>query len=1156
MATERPLEVSFINREITGEFVELYGERYYAIHDMDRMPAFFVNVVSHDNHWLFASSNGGLTAGRVSPEFALFPYVTVDKIHDSAGDTGCLTLIRVSRSGETLEWQPFAPFRHPDSPIQRTLYKSVAGNTLCFEEQHLELGLTFRYRWRFSSTHGFVRDCEIHNNTDRHYEIDMIDGLRNLLPAGTPRFTQTNSSNLVDAYKWSELFADAALGCFNLYSAITDRAEPAESLRANTVYLRGLSGAQLLLSDRQIDAFRAGLPLTSESRVRGQRGSFLACTHFSLGPRGQQSWRFVAEIEQDQAAVSQLRQTLLTNASLDQNIDADIEAGTNALVSLMASSDGLQDTAEESVSVHHYANVLFNVLRGGIVDANYDIRLKDFIHTLGLFDCGLAARHETWLQTLPDTMRREQLLDAVAGRGDLQLERLCREYLPIRFGRRHGDPSRPWNQFAIELYGDEGERLLAYQGNWRDIFQNWEALALSYPDFVENMIAKFVNASTADGYNPYRITSEGIDWEVEEPDNPWSYIGYWGDHQIIYLQKLLELSAQFHPERLSSMLDREVFCYANVPYRLRSFAQTVADPKNTVDFDETLAEDIDRRVAARGADGKLILDGDGSVYRVNLVEKLLVPVLTKLSNLVLDGGIWMNTQRPEWNDANNALVGQGVSMVTANYLRRHLVFLSGLFPTDGNYPISNEISDWLDETCDALNNTVAPLMPGVPVSDAQRWQTLEELGLPACRYRAEVYRQEGFSGKRSVHASQIHALLRDALIAIEHCVSTSKRHDSMFNAYSSLEIRDGELGVHHLYPMLEGQVAALSSGKITADESIDMLDALFASSMYRDDQNTFMLYPDRDLPLFLDRNRLDESTTRSIGLLQQLITADDERLVLADPNGGFRFNADLFNASELESRLSELAGEYPDAVAQDRDAIHGLYEKTFNHQSFTGRSGTMFGFEGLGSIYWHMVAKLLLAVQESYIAARDNGADAAKLDALAKHYYKVRFGFGFNKTPSEYGAFPYDPYSHTPGHAGAQQPGMTGQVKEEILSRFGELGLRLQDGALTIQPTLLRSIEFAAESRTYRYLDVNSNWRTLPLPPNSLAFTWCQVPFVYTLDAEAPQTMTLHSNDGSTSTIDGLALPLEMTRRITSRADEVTNVAVVIDPNILCNVQE
>ena len=42
-------------------------------------------------------------------------------------------------------------------------------------------------------------------------------------------------------------------------------------------------------------------------------------------------------------------------------------------------------------------------------------------------------------------------------------------------------------------------------------FSPGEALLLSYPAFTENIIAKFVNASTVDGYNPYRITKDGIE---------------------------------------------------------------------------------------------------------------------------------------------------------------------------------------------------------------------------------------------------------------------------------------------------------------------------------------------------------------------------------------------------------------------------------------------------------------------------------------------------------------------------------------------------------------------------------------------------------------------------------------------------------------------
>ena len=52
--------------------------------------------------------------------------------------------------------------------------------------------------------------------------------------------------------------------------------------------------------------------------------------------------------------------------------------------------------------------------------------------------------------------------------------------------------------------------------------------------------------------------------------------------------------------------------------------------------------------------------------------------IAKISNFVPGAGIWLNTQRPEWNDANNALVGNGVSMVTLCHLERYLGILDRL----------------------------------------------------------------------------------------------------------------------------------------------------------------------------------------------------------------------------------------------------------------------------------------------------------------------------------------------------------------------------------------------------------------------------------------------------------------------------------------------
>jgi hypothetical protein len=207
----------------------------------------------------------------------------------------------------------------------------------------------------------------------------------------------------------------------------------------------------------------------------------------------------------------------------------------------------------------------------------------------------------------------------------------------------------------------------------------------------------------------------------------------------------------------------------------------------------------------------------------------------------------------------------------------------------------------------------------------------------------------------------------------------------------------------------------------------------------------------------------------------------------------------------------------------------------------------MFGFEGLGSIYWHMVSKLLLAIQEIFFDASDGDADEETRARLGSLYYAVRDGIGFNKTPSEYGAFPMDPYSHTPKHAGAQQPGMTGQVKEEVLTRFGELGVRVRDGAVHFEPGLLREVEFPAEPRSFRYLDVKGDWQDIDLPAAALAFTWCQVPVVYRLeDTDAPR-LTLVLEYGRTQELRKLSLSDSMSAELFQRSGHIRQINVTLN---------
>ena len=77
-----------VDKTVSLEMVVIDNENYYKIANNDSMRPFFMSIVSDSTHWLFISSNGGLTAGRKNAELALFPYYTDDKITEFADITG------------------------------------------------------------------------------------------------------------------------------------------------------------------------------------------------------------------------------------------------------------------------------------------------------------------------------------------------------------------------------------------------------------------------------------------------------------------------------------------------------------------------------------------------------------------------------------------------------------------------------------------------------------------------------------------------------------------------------------------------------------------------------------------------------------------------------------------------------------------------------------------------------------------------------------------------------------------------------------------------------------------------------------------------------------------------------------------------------------
>lgn len=221
--------------------VEFENERYLKIVKCDAMRPFLMSIVSDSNHWMFVASNGGLTAGRKNPEHALFPYYTDDKIVDSADITGSKTIVQVSQAGGGAAlWEPFSVRYAEQYDISRNLYKSVYGNKVIFEEINMTLGLSFRYQWNTSKVFGFVRRAVLCNHSERELQVNLLDGIQNIMPWGVPSALQATTSNLVDAYKRSELEPASGIGIFALSAIIVDKAEPSEALKANVAWHIGL----------------------------------------------------------------------------------------------------------------------------------------------------------------------------------------------------------------------------------------------------------------------------------------------------------------------------------------------------------------------------------------------------------------------------------------------------------------------------------------------------------------------------------------------------------------------------------------------------------------------------------------------------------------------------------------------------------------------------------------------------------------------------------------------------------------------------------------------------------------------------------------------------------------------------------------------------
>lgn len=264
------------------------------------------------------------------------------------------------------------------------------------------------------------------------------------------------------------------------------------------------------------------------------------------------------------------------------------------------------------------------------------------------------------------------------------------------YSRKHGDPERDYNFFHLEpTFYSQGN------GNFRDVLQNRRNDVFFDPLLGDFNIMLFASLIQADGYNPLGI--EGIAFHYEgdtsgmaeavvkllkkdftpgelakvlfdldqdiEPEMlrilaKCYYViranygeGYWEDH-FTYLYDLIDSYLAVWPDKEKEVLFSRMLPFFVSPVSVR--------PRN-----EKYAIRKDGLVRQYGAlhheqdTGSKWLMGPGKPIKVNLFGKLLTLLVNKYAHLDQFGiGLSYEADRPGWNDAMNGLpglFGSGVS---------------------------------------------------------------------------------------------------------------------------------------------------------------------------------------------------------------------------------------------------------------------------------------------------------------------------------------------------------------------------------------------------------------------------------------------------------------------------------------------------------------
>lgn len=764
--------------------------------------------------WVFYVNRGQALAsfGVGNKDNAMTEFFPADKAYQMVTTQGFRTFLKGKRGDQHFQYEPFS---EENKNIQDSMI--IADNDLRlthFNEEHsIQIDIDY-YTLPNQPIPGLVREMKIKNLSQQPLEIEVVDGLATMFPAGVGNVPYKEIGNTYkswfDASSIDDIFA-----YYYLRGSTEDEAEVSQNDKGN-----------FFVSFNVVkDSEKALSPIFDRQLIFGNDLSLRIPKTFYE----KKEW------------------------------NADEQIATNKVSAAFSHSEYVLDGEEEILMYSIFGQTDSRIQAEAFVKENLSKeKMTAYKHVAQNLAKNLTKCVET-KTAVPefDAYIKQNYLDnGLRGGFPFVFENERDQKVFYLYSRKHGDLERDYNFFSIEPeYYSQGN------GNYRDTNQNRRLDVMIEPKIKDTTIRQFMHLIQLDGYNPLALktvqfTLQSTDFEFEKygisseksrdflkkvkegftPGSIKKYIeqkkiqlnvpfeavltdilsvseevleaefgeGYWSDHWTYNLD-LIDSYLSIYPDKEQELFFSDGYRYFDGPASVNP--QEVKYTKKNNQVRQYNAVEVDKEKIKRQAKGiDLWVKMKGKIFTTNLYSKLILLAGIKTATVAPFGlGIEMEGGRPGWNDAMNGLPGMmGAGTSELYEVKRLLKMIKNVKNIhDDGVVLPKESCMFLMETANCIEHTKE--------LNLENWKELTEIRE---QYRKRI--KEGLSEETErLNKDSLKKWMDACQLFIDKAIESVESFDHpLVPTYFRFDalLLDGEVAdmrPHAVTPFLEGVVKQL-----------------------------------------------------------------------------------------------------------------------------------------------------------------------------------------------------------------------------------------------------------------------------------------------------------------------------------------------------------